>query len=90
MLSLIRNNYRKCIKALEALTGKSLMIVLNSPELKQNVLQTSNIYIYIYICIYMYIYIYICTYMYIYIYIHIYIVYYLLLNFQKILHHKNL
>ena len=66
MLSLIRNNYRKCIKALEALTGKSLMIVLNSPELKQNVLQTSNIYIYIYI----YIYVYICIYIYIYIYIY--------------------
>ena len=43
MRSRIRNISRKCIKALEALTGKALMIVLKSPELKHNFLQTSNI-----------------------------------------------
>ena len=43
MLSLITSVCKKCIKTLEALTGKSLMIVLKSPELKQNFLQTGNI-----------------------------------------------
>ena len=45
MLSLIRNISRKCIETLEALTDKAFMIVLRSPELKQNFLQTSSIYI---------------------------------------------
>ena len=58
MFIIIRNISRKCIETLEALTDKTLMIVLRSPELKQNFLQTiSSIYIYIYIyIIYMYIY----------------------------------
>ena len=49
MLSLIRNISRKCVETLEALTDKALVTVLRSPELKQNFLQTTGIYIYIYI-----------------------------------------
>ena len=78
MLSLIRNIGRKCIKTFEVLTGKALIIVLKSPQLKQNFftnLLYIGIFIYMYICIlyiYIYIYIYIFVY-YIYIYIYIYI-----------------
>ena len=77
MLSLIRNIGRKCIKTFEVLTGKALIIVLKSPQLKQNFftnLLYIGIFIYMYICIlYIYIYIYIYLYIiYIYIYIHIF------------------
>ena len=65
MFSLIRNISRKCIEALEALTDKTLMIVVRTFR--------KLVYIYIYIYIYFiyicYIYIiYICIYIYIYIY----------------------
>ena len=45
MSSLIRNISRKWIKTLtdKTPTVKTLMIVLKSPELKQNFLQTCNI-----------------------------------------------
>ena len=66
MFSLIRNISRKCIQALEALTDKTLMIVLRTFH--------KLVYIYIYIYIYIYfIYIYVTYILYIYVNIYIYI-----------------
>ena len=72
MFSLIRNISRKCIQALEALTDKTLMIVLRTFH------KLVYIYIYTYIYIYIYfIYIYVTYILYIYVNIYIYIYIYI-------------